>query len=94
MLQLCSNGSDIRSFLTEAEQTDPELVDFWTETTPLREQVGIDECDDAMDRSQDRRPDSCDQAIGESRELSASRTPQPDPPGPRELLASGATGET
>ena len=94
MLQLFSNGSDIRSFLTEAEQSDPELVDFWTETTPLREQVIIDDCDVTMGRSRNQRPCSCGQAEGESREPEASRSPQPGPPGPREPLASSAAGES
>ena len=82
MLQLCSNGSDIRSFLTEAEQSDPELVDFWTEAASLREQGGAADPDEAMGRSQDRRPDNCGQATGESREPSASQTPSLTPPAP------------
>ena len=82
MRQLSSNGSDIRSFLTAAEQSDPELVDFWTEAAPLREQGGAEDLDDAMGRSHDRRPDSCGQAEGNSREPAASRTPSLAPLAP------------
>ena len=67
LLQLCSNGSETRSFLTEAEQSDPELAGFWIETAPLREQGGSENLDDTMGRSQDR-------------ELLASGKPRPDPP--------------
>ena len=48
MLQLSSNGSDILTFLSVAEQSDPELVGFWATAASQLEQKEADCPDDNM----------------------------------------------
>ena len=84
LLQLCSNGSGILDFLTEAELSDPDLVGFWSEDPdvtpgprePLASGAAGETSDVTMGRPQDR-------------EQLASGKPRPDPPEPREHSASG-----
>ena len=39
-MQLSENGSVIHSFLSHAERTDPDLVEFWSTIAPQQKQEG------------------------------------------------------